>query len=197
MIAAAWLGDTAHRCAICGDWLAMPLAQGSVGAAIGDGALTMLAFPEQQRQLFEQLRRVVAPGGRIVIRCFATPEPMASLDEVCAAAVAGETVFHLFKLRFNMAAALENDGANIASAQLYRLFQQRFPDRVVLAQTSGWSLATLAEIDAYHGSRYVHSYLSRSRIMNLVPDWAVSARFVETSGYPGADICPLLVIELP
>ena len=197
MIAIAWPGDTADRRAVIGDWKRMPIAESSVAAAIGDGALTMLAWPAEQPLLFEQLRRVIRPGGRIVLRCFATPDPCETIEAVRADAMAGALPFHAFKQRFNMAVSVAEGLPNVASALLHDRFEALFPDRPALSRASGWSFETIAEIDAYRGSRYVHCYPSRAAILDLVPDWARNVRFVETTGYPLAERCPLLVIDLP
>lgn len=197
MVDAAWTGNAPHRHVVIGDWKRLPLADASVAAAIGDGVLSMLSLPTEQPLLFAQLRRVVRPGGRIVLRCFATPDRCEDVAAVRNAAFAGGLDFHAFKQRFNMAVSVADRLPNISSAHLFDRFEAIFPDRDALAQASGWSRATIAEIDAYRGSRYVHCYPSRSAVSALVPDWARGVRFVETKGYPLAERCPLLVIDLP
>jgi SAM-dependent methyltransferase len=197
MVALAWPGDTPHRKGVLGDWRRLPLAEASVAAAIGDGCLTMLHYPDEQRLLIDQLRVVLARGGRLVLRCFATPEQGESLADVREAALSGTVGFHAFKQRFNMAAALEAGVMNIQSDRLFRMFEELFPDREHLSRASGWSVQAIAEIDAYRGSEYVHCYPSRSQLMALVPGWMAGARFVETLGYPLAERCPLLVLDFP
>jgi SAM-dependent methyltransferase len=197
MIRLAWPGDGERRWAVQGDWRALPLAAGSVAAAIGDGCITMLRYPDDVRLLFDQLRLALGPGGRAVIRCFATPEPAETLAEVRAAAFSGETGFHAFKQRLNMATAHESGSVNVASEALFDSFERLFPDREALSRASGWSLEEIAEIDAYRGSIYIHCYPSRSRLLALVPDWMRGASFVETDGYPLAERCPLLVLDFP
>jgi len=196
MIAMAWPGDMPDRWALCADWLHLPLAPASIGAAIGDGALTMLVWPEQHRMLAARLAEALAPGGRIVLRCFATPDPPPDPDAVCADALAGGLSFHAFKLGFNMAIAAREADGNVTSAALHAAFERRFPDRTALAAASGWSLATIAEIDAYRGSAYVHCYPGRAALLALFADIG-RARLVETQGYPFAEHCPLLVVDLP
>jgi SAM-dependent methyltransferase len=196
MIAIAWPGDTAHSQAVLGDWRKLPLGNASVAAAIGDGCFTMLRYPDEQPLLLEQLRLAVRPGGRAIIRCFVTPEPCESLAEVREAVLAGGVSFHEFKLRFNMAVALEIEHANVRSEQLFDHFQALFPDRASLARSAGWEPAALVEMEAYKGSPYIHCYPSRRQLMERMPAW-VSPRFVETEGYPLADRCPLLVVDLP
>jgi SAM-dependent methyltransferase len=197
MIAVAWPGDNDDRRVIMADWRALPLEAASVPAAIGDGSITMLQFPEDVSLLLEQLRRVIEPGGRAVIRCFTTPEEGESLEQVVDAALSGECSFHAFKLRLNMASALEAGLQNMPCDSVFRCFQTLFPDRQELAEASGWSLDEIAEIDAYDGSPYVQCYPRRSELMGIMPSWIAQASFAETEGYPLAERCPLLVIDFP
>lgn len=198
MVAAAWRGDDADHHVVVADWKAMPLDAASVGAAISDGAITMLRWPDQAVAVLNELWRVVRPGGRVVLRCFATPETPESVDAVVADALAGGLTFHAFKLRFNQAVAAEDADGNVASETLFTRFQQALPDRAALSATSGWPLDVIAEIDAYADSTYIHCYPSRARLIALLSDvWPGAARFQETSGYPLAERCPLLVLDRP
>lgn len=197
MLALAWPGDGPTRRAVLGDWRRLPIAEHAVGAAIGDGSISMLRFPDETRLLFDQLRLAVAPGGRAIIRCFATPEPAETLAAVKAAALAGGLAFHAFKQRLNMAAAAAAGDCNISSEALFATFERLFPDRAALARASGWSRAAIAEIDAYRGSGYNHCYPGRRALLDVVPGWMRAARFVETSGYPLAERCPLLALDFP
>lgn len=198
MIALAWPGDSASRTAILGDWKAMPLADASVGGAMGDGAITMLGWPHEAAQLLGELARVVRPGGRIALRCFATPEGHPDVAAICAEAMSGARSFHAFKLRFNMAVARESDDRTVTSETLYNRFVERFPDREALAAASGWALDTITEIDAYHGSSYIHCYPSRHELGDLLAaHWPGRFAFAETAGYPIADHCPLLLLDRP
>ncbi len=195
MMALAWPGDTATRRALLGDWKAMPLADASAGGAMGDGALTMLAWPGDAVKLLAQLHRIVRPGGPIVLRCFATPDDHPDVAAVCAEAVSGMRSFHAFKLRFNMAVARESADIAVPSETLFDRFQTIFPDRSILAAASGWSLDVIAEIDAYRGSSYIHCYPSRVELADLLTaHWPGSHAFHETGGYPLADHCPLLLL---
>ena len=198
MIALAWLGDSDSRRVILGDWKAMPIADASVGGAMGDGALTMLNWPGDAVAVLGELWRVVRPGGHAVIRCFATPEAPESLTALAEVAARGELQFHEWRLRFNMAAARNDDAINITSARLFEHYEADWPSRRDYIDACGWPGDALAEIDAYQGSAYTHCYPKRSEIGQLLAtSWPGAWRFAETSGYPGAEHCPLLVLERP
>ena len=196
MIASVWPGDTATKLAMLGDWRDLPLAEHSMATAMGDGCFTMLRYPDDARLLLDQLGRVLRKGARAMIRCFATPEDAESVSDVRHAALAGGIGFHAFKLRFNQAVTLESGRMSITSDDLFRRFEMLFPDREALSRTSGWSPDTVAEIDAYRGAASVHSYPSRSKLLEIVPH-DVRASFAPSGNYPLAERCPLLVLEFP
>ena len=104
--------------------------------------------------------------------------------------------FHEFKLRFNMAVAARHEIATVACAELHDEFEKLFPDREALARCSGWTLATIAEMDAYRESASILSFAKRTQLEAILPPWIKEHRFVETSGYPSAELCPLLVIDV-
>lgn len=198
MIALAWPGDGPRKQALLADWKAMPLPSASVGGAMGDGVLSMLGWPDEQPQLLAELWRVVRPGGRIALRCFATPERHPQPEAVVAEAMAGGLPFHAFKQQFNMAVAREGDGITVSSARLFERFEALLPDRATLSAATGWPLDTIAEIDAYRGSGYVHCYPTRAELTAMAESWwPAPARFIETAGYPLANHCPLLLLERP
>ncbi|MBI5891795.1 MAG: cation:proton antiporter, partial [Nitrosomonadales bacterium] len=87
MIAALWHG---RQRAILGDWLEMPFAPASFDTVIGDGCLVLLAQPMQHQRFFERLAKIVAPGGRILLRVFLGPEQPETREEVCRDALAGK-----------------------------------------------------------------------------------------------------------
>lgn len=200
MIATAWPGDTDQRRVVVGDWKCLPIADASVVGAMSDGAFTMLDWPQDAPKLMQQLARVLVPGGRAAIRCFASPEPVPDVEAVRDIALSGTVGFHLFKLMFNMAVAREGsrgaDSLTVSSATLFKRFEECFPDRNALASASGWSLETIAEIDAYSESRYIHCYPSRRELDGMAAcHWPGTTRFVETCGYPGADLCPIWIMH--
>ena len=198
MIAQVWPGNMAQKRALLADWKAMPLPHASFGGTMGDGVLSMLGWPDEQASLLAELWRVVQPGGRIVLRCFATPHDHPQTEEVVAEAMTGTLPFHAFKLRFNMAVAREGDGITVSSAGLFERFEALLPDRPTLSAATGWTLDTIAEIDAYRGSGYVHCYPTRAELTAMAESWwPAPVRFIETMSYPLADHCPLLLLERP
>lgn len=196
MLACAWPGDTAKRRAVLGDWRNLPLEPGTAAAAIGDGSLTMLRYPTDQRLLLDQLGIILRPGSRVIIRCFAQPLRPDTVEEVCEAAWTG-IAFHSFKMRFNMAVAAEAGHPTVICGDIFARFDALFDDQERLAAANGWNSEALIEMRAYQGSSSILTFASRQQLLDLLPDWTRHARFVETDGYPLADRCPLLVFEVP
>lgn len=198
MVAAAWRGDDDAHQVIVADWKAMPLPEAAVGGAMGDGALTMLAWPHDHRHVLAELWRVVRPGGRIAIRCFVTPEQPETIDDLQDLSAAGALTFHEWRMRFNMAAARHDGNVMITSARLYELYDAAWPERHDYIDAIGWPGEAIAEIDAYRGSAYIHSYPKITELDALLHEcWPGTWRYQPTTGYPGAEFCPLLVLERP
>lgn len=69
------------------DWRQMPLPAASFDVIFGDGSLNVL--PDGYETLFKEVKRVLRPGGKLVLRVFVRPELPVNKDE---------SQFHTFKL---------------------------------------------------------------------------------------------------
>ena len=102
MIAHVWPGPA--RQVILADWLDLPLPAGSRDLAFCDGGLHLIDHPRGQRQLIEQLHRVIVPGGLCLLRLFAPPAEQESPETVLAELLAGRIPsLNVLKLRLGMA----------------------------------------------------------------------------------------------
>lgn len=191
MIARIWPGDRDERHAIQGDWRVLPLAPVSIGAAMGDGIVNMLRWPDEVETVIEHLRATVRAGGAIALRCFCSPDTPETLDQVRQAYLSGtaDTGFHAFKWRLAQAAI---EDSNIETRAVWEAFERAFPDRPALSRATGWPLSTIDEIDDYRVSTLSKCFPTRCALKSLFP----SARFLESSGYELAERCPVMVIEL-
>lgn len=196
MIDHVWPGDTARRTSRRGDWLALDFEAGTFDAAIGDGSLNALPFPDGAARLFEQLRIILRPGGRFVCRVFAAPEeaePIAGLPDAAGRGEIGN--FHALKWRIAMALVRKNGAPNLAVQAIRDAFIRWFPDRAALARTTGWTREDIDTIDVYDGSAEVYCFPTRRELLAIVPDGFASVRLIEAGGYPLAERCPLLLLE--
>jgi len=196
MIGSVWPGDSPRRRAIQGDWLAMPFPGGAFTSAIGDGCLSALAYPAGHRQLYEQLKRVLTPGGRVALRLFKMPDRAESLATVLAAARAGEIRnFHAFKWRLAMALVGAARDPNLAVQAILSTFEREFPDRRNLAALTGWPIEQIDTIDTYRGSREVYSFATFEQLCRALPAGFIKPRLAAAGTYELAERCPLLITE--
>jgi hypothetical protein len=101
VIAALWPGDRPDRHAVVGDWRALPCADQSRSAIVGDGVLS--AVDADPTALLREFLRVLEPGGVIAIRCFCAPDRPEPLDVIVADALAGRVPdMNVLKWRLSM-----------------------------------------------------------------------------------------------
>lgn len=192
MIGALWKNS---REAILGDWLDLPFATGSFDTVIGDGCLTLLPRPVQHKIFFAQLHRVLAPGGKIVLRLFVSPEEGESCEFVCNEALAGKIKgFHAFKWRLSMAIASKSADRDLAVADTYRIFERFIPDREQLASATGWPFEDMETINVYRDSDARYSYPTLPQIRRSLHP-ALKETNLLYGHYELAERCPILVLE--
>jgi SAM-dependent methyltransferase len=195
MIGALWPGDSEARHVVLGDWLDMPFESQYFDNVIGDGSTVLLSYPDQYASLFEQVGRVIKPGGRVLIRFFLRPEQGETCAAVCAEAMAGRIRgFHAFKWRLSMALAAETDDPNIRVAETLTTFDRLLPDRSKLAEASGWSLEDIETIDFYSESGVAYSYPTLSELRRTLPP-QFRELGIECGSYELATCCPTMIME--
>lgn len=198
MIARLWPGDTATHRALEGDWRGLAPPDRPYTAVIGDGSFNTLAWPHDIAAVGARLA-AAAPGAVLAVRCFLAPPPaMAeSLDDLAAAAAAGTLGgFHAAKWRIAMALAAAAGDPNVPVVAIAAAFDALFPDRAALSAATGWTLETIAEIDAYRGSPACLAFPTAAQLLAALGT-PPGAGFVAAGGYELADRCPLLVWHLP
>lgn len=195
MIGALWTNRNIGNPAILGDWLDLPFAEGSYDTIIGDGCLVLLSHPVQHERFFEQLARVVSPGGKILLRVFVSPEQGESRELVCSDALSGKMKgFHAFKWRLSMAIASETADHNLGVAETCATFDRLIPDRRLLASATGWRAEDIATIDFYRGSEARYSYPTLSQVRQTIHP-SLKETGLKLGHYELAERCPILVLE--
>lgn len=170
--------------AICADWLAMPLRTGSVDLAVGDGCLVAFDSPTRRR-FFEEVRRVLAPGGRLVLRVFVRPDTTERVDDVAADLAAGRVPsVHALKLR--LIAALDDGGTDLA--EVWRAWS-RLPRPPA---GPGWTDREVASLVSYR-DRAVRYHLPTVAAITQELTEAFGRPTLTWGAYPGADRCPSFV----
>ena len=195
MIAALWPAQAPGKMAIQADWLGLPLGDASFHSCIGDGSLNVFSFPSQYPRFFDQLARVLRPGGRIALRVFVRPDAGEACDAVCASALQARiTSFHAFKWRLAMAIAHETGDSNVRVAAIREAFMRRLPERKALAVASGWSVESIDTIDAYAKAGASYSFPTLAHLRRAVPDYLETVD-LKYGRYELAERCPMLVLQ--
>jgi len=195
MIAALWTSRNIGNSAILGDWLDLPFTAGSFDTIIGDGCLVLLSHPIQHKRFFEQLSRVISPGGKILLRVFVSPEQGESRELVCHEALCGKMKsFHAFKWRLSMAIASGTADHNMSVAETCATFDRLIPDRRQLASVTGWSAEDIATIDIYRNSAACYSYPTLAQVRQTIPPSLRETGLIH-GHYELAERCPILVLE--
>ena len=197
MLEHVWPGDLARRRAQLGDWLDLKFPKAHFSAVIGDGSLSTLLYPAGHRALYAQVEHVLRPGGRFVVRTFATPEEGDAVDAVAARAWAGRIAnFHAFKWHLAMAIVSGSGDANVAVTAILDVFNGVFPDRKALAAAAGWSLEDIETIDVYRDSPDVYSFATLTQLSAVIPKSFKRVDVEAVGTYPLAERCPFMVMEL-
>lgn len=191
-----WPGNAPSRHAVKGDWLELPCAPASCSAAIGDGSFNCLEYPAGYKRAFDELARVIRPGGRIAVRMYIAPDRGDSIERTRDCAMSG-AVRTMDALKWRLAHALcgATGDPNVPVQAIWRAFNRAFPDRQALLHATGWSDADLAHLDAYALLPDVFSFPTLRQVLALVPPTMHRARFVRTWGYELAERCPVLVMD--
>lgn len=195
MIRHVWPGDTADRRSVRGDWLAMPFADTSFDLILNDAGLLLMAGPEKLRAAALELRRVLRPQGRIVLRHFSRVSPAEHPEEIVAAIEAGQLRnFNELKLRLLMAVEGEKGkaGDGVQLAEAYECFQRFFPDRARLARQLGCDPQTVDTIDAYRGREACYTFHSLDEMAQAFEGFSLTLG--PAGHYSSAGRCPVLLL---
>ncbi len=177
------------------DWRALPLAEGAVAQVVGDGVLSMLAYPQDYEVVLQELRRVLQPGGKCVLRLFVPPRRPESAQEIAADVAAGRLgSFHALKWRLMMSLCQTHSGHGVRVADGLALFNETFADRDALLRLTGWSAEVFDTMDVYRNSDVELSFVPRAELDTLFQRFAAQVRY-SYGAYELAERCPVLVLE--
>jgi SAM-dependent methyltransferase len=197
MIANIWPGNTDRRRAVKGEWLALDFAPNYFSAVVGDGALNTLPYPGCHRSLYDQLLKVLRPGGRLAMRVFMAPPKAEPIAAVCEQAMKGAIrSFHAFKWRLAMAIVAEAGDPNIPVVRIRDVFDASLPDRARLARGAGWCAEDIDTIDVYRGSAEVYSFPTFEELRAAVPDSFTGLRLIPAGSYELAERCPVVAMDV-
>lgn len=144
MLSAIWPGSSEQR--LCADWSTMNLPDASRDVVLCDGGFTFISSPEPLRQMAENVARILAPGGRFVVRMFVNAEQQETPAELFRALELGrvQTISEL-KMRLWLAlngaqigTAHAADGNGVRLVDVWRIFQAEYKSPEQLARRVSW-----------------------------------------------------------
>ncbi len=141
------------------DWRELPIASGSCDLILGDGCYTALGDLASTRLFNAEIVRVLRPGALACFRCFARPPRPATVDALFAALEARANLgFDLF--RWQLAIAVQGGRWGVALDEVWRVWNERVPDRRALAARQGWQLDDLQRIERWQGEQARYAFPS-------------------------------------
>jgi hypothetical protein len=181
--------------AVCADWRQMSLAPSTVDIALGDGSLSTLQYPSEYITVFGELRRVLRPGSRCVIRCFMQTDTPETTDEVFADLSQTRIgSFHVLKWRLMM--ALQPDAEQGVAVQgVWNLLNQASPDLNLLAERFSWPIEQVRTVVAYRGVKTRYTFPTRTQYCEFFTAAGFSVVQVATQNYELGERCPTFVLE--
>jgi SAM-dependent methyltransferase len=180
--------------AVCTDWRALPLEDGSVDVVVGDGCFTVFDFPGEVRAFAREVRRVMAPGARFAVRVFMAPGERESLEAIERDLRAGEIGnFHCLKWRVAMAVQPSAD-EGVALGDIHEAYGRFAPIVADLTVRSGFEPEVVGLVEAYRGSRVRYSFPTVTELREALAD-VLEVAGVLFKSYELGDRCPTLVLR--
>ena len=150
---------------ILADWCAMPIESGTIDLVAGDGCYVLQTWPDGYAALTREVRRVLRPGGRCVIRVFLRPAVAETVADIADAFSAGRIgSVHAIKLRL-LAAVHGINGAGSRLDDVWRAWKNMPALPQALAGRRGWTPEEIVGIESYAGmdARYYQPTLAEFR----------------------------------
>lgn len=168
MIRAHWPAEGHPRArVVLGDWRELPAEDGCFHAVAGDGFTTVLPNAVELRRALAQVRRVMKPGARLVLRHYLRPETPEPSEAVFTDLLAGRIPsFHDFKWR--LAQSLPQDVEHgLRVADIYDAWVARGIEPERLASELGWDPRVVRTIDAYRGLSQAYMFPTLAELRAL------------------------------
>lgn len=195
MIDSVWPGP--RSAAVCADWTAMSLAQGSRHLALCDGGLHLLTHPHGQAALVRNLARVLVPGGIFALRLFVPPSCPETAAEVISDTVAGKVAsVNVLKLRLAMALQ-DNPSDGVQLAGVWAALFGGGMDPADLALSTGWDPADLSTLDSYRDCAALYHFVTLGQVEQLfcTDPGGFEMVSVTTQSYELGERCPTVVLR--
>lgn len=195
MFDSVWPGDPADT--LCADWKDIPLEPASRDVVVLDGGLQMLAYPQEQARLAQEMRRILRPDGLFIGRMFALPAVAESAEAVIADLRRGEIPrVDALKLRLGMALQRSPE-AGAALRQVWETVRAAEPDFEALARRLGWPIEQMQSLHAYEHATESYHFFDVDALCSV---WCgqvggFERAAVKVGSYPLAERCPTVALR--
>jgi hypothetical protein len=193
MIDVIWPGNIpGRREAILGNWLDIKLEEASFDFVVGDGFLTGFAYPDQYRQIAENISHWLKPDGWLIARLFVRTTKQETLQAIMTDLRAHRVKrFDILKWRLGMALQ-ENAREGVTVENIYRAWKRIEEQWPSLPEEAGWPRPTVDTIKLYDGRIARYAFPS---IEELNDAFSNHLEPVSTTipDYDFGECCPTLV----
>ena len=196
MIEGVWPGDNNKRRAVLGDWRNMPFDDQSFDIVLGDNSMSLTAFPDQTEVVLSEIKRVLRPGARAIIRWFFAPEDVPNDEEIISFAMNRcDGKLEALRWRLAMHAAQLTPGPSMYTGEAFDLFCRLFPDPKALQKANGWDDKTFSRIHFYRDGKLQLYFPTQHKAHATISKYFSKIMYVESGGYPMSEFGPLVVLD--
>lgn len=187
-----WPGDVPSvRRALVGNWMNSGLPAGSQDIVIGDGGFGFFNYPDGQRALAAELRKLIRPDGLFIYRHYAQAEKRESVSEVIDAMRAGRIGnFHIFKWRLAMAMQ-ESSRTGVKQDDIWQAVMNCGLGSAGLPPT-GWTAGAMSTVHFYRGKDSRLYFPTLDEFQSLLAQFFTDL-CVEYPRYELGERCPILI----
>lgn len=187
-------GTPAGTALICADWRELPVPAGALDLMIGDGCYTALGNIAEAAVLNAEMRRVLKPGGAVLMRCFCRPASGLGVDALFDALFA-QRIRNLDLFRWLLAMALQGASTTgVAVRSIWEQWARRVPDARALQARMGWTEDGIANVERMAEATMTYSFASLEELLRVaVPGFEVIEH--DTPSYAWGEMFPRLVLR--
>lgn len=193
MLRMLWPPDRvpANAAALRADWLRMPLASASTDMIAGDGCYAIFP-PQGGLDFLAEMRRVLRPGGTLVLRTYLRREREETLADAASDLAAGRiSGVHALKLR--LWGVLHGPiGSGILLADVWRAWKSMPSLPPALRNVRGWTEEELATIEGYRDLQVRYYLPTLAEFRRQTAPYFREVKY-GVGGYEYAERCPTFV----
>jgi len=178
---------------VCADWRELPLADASVDLMIGDGCYTALGRSAEAALLNAEMRRVLRPGGAVLMRCFCRPAAGLGIDALFDELFSGR-IRNLDLFRWLLAMAVHGASTSgVAVRSVWEHWARRVPDARARRSRMGWTEDALDNMERMATATMHYSFATLEELLAVAaPAFEVLER--DTPGYAWGELFPRIVL---